>query len=227
MKHIKIAALLFLFNSFALNLMAQQDKVGGWPLFNTDRFHFGSDISIEGDYLFPKTFSPANLYTTPQQYFPNIPAYFNFVFHVLIYKDEEGVEKYPSKVLPKIAFLDKNGNEAIIFKSGFPLIDSLDGSTYYQVLDSGKVTLLKYYYTYFLDNKEPFSNRVTRTYHLGEQYFVLNANQKMINLKTDKSDLIELFADKRPAIESFLQKNKIKPKREEDLVKLFHYYNSL
>ncbi len=227
MQRLKIIPFLFAFLFFfACTSIAQQDRVGGWPLYNTDRFHFGSDVTIDGDYLFPSSYTPANLYTTPQQYYPNIPAYFNMVFHVLIYKDENGVEKYPAKVLPKVAFLDKNGKEEIIFKSGFPLIDTLDGSTYYQVLDSGKVTLLKYYNTYYLDNKEPFSNRITRTYHLGEYYFVLDSHEKMISLKTDKNDVLALFADKQAAVESFLQKNKIKFKKEEDLIKIFHFYNS-
>ncbi|MBS1731424.1 MAG: hypothetical protein JSS67_11725 [Bacteroidetes bacterium] len=203
-----------------------QDYVGGYPIYGTDRFKMGSDITIEGDFTIPKTFTPANIYLSKTSYIPSIPSYFNLIFHVFIYKDENGVEKYPDKILPRIAFLDDKGKEKTVFKSGFPFVDSLDGSTYYEMLDSGKITLLKYYSCYFLDNKEPFSNRMTRTYHVAENYFALMPNDKMIKLKLSKDDIMALFNDKQAVMETFMQKNKTKFKKESDLIELVHFYNN-
>lgn len=223
-------SLLFVCAIFFISLNAigqgsRNDYVGGFPIYGSDRFHFGTDVTIEGDYTLPKNFEPANLYTSATQYYPAIPSYFNLIFHVLIYKDEDGVEKYPDKILPRIAFLDANGKESLVFKSGFPFIDSLDGSTYYQMLDSGKITLLKYISTYYLDNKDPFSNRSTRTYHLAETYFVLLPNDKMVKLKLSKDDLMDILKDKQAAMETYIQKNKTKFKKEKDIIELVHYYN--
>lgn len=223
--------ILVLYSIFFLSLNvsgqdSRNDNIGGFPIYGSDKFHMGSDVTIEGDYTLPKNFQPANLYTSPTQYYPAIPSYFNLIFHVLIYKDEDGVEKYPDKILPRIAFLDANGKEGMIFKSGFPFIDSLDGSTYYQMLDSGKITLLKYYASYFLDNKEPFSNRSTRTYHISENYFALLPNDKLVKIKLAKEDIMALFKDKQAAMETYIQKNKTKFKKEKDLVELFDFYNN-
>ncbi|MEO8116029.1 MAG: hypothetical protein ABI653_00185 [Bacteroidota bacterium] len=220
-----ICAIFFI----SMNANAQgnrNDYVGGFPIYGSDRFRMGTDVTIDGDFTLPKTFKPANLYLSPNQYIPTVPAYFNLIFHVLIYKDEDGVEKYPDKILPRIAFLDDNGNESMIFKSGFPFIDSLDGSTYYQMLDSGKVTLLKYYASYFLDNKEPFSNRSTRTYHISETYFAFLPNDKLVKVKLTKDDIMALFKDKQAAMDTYIQKNKTKFKKEKDIIELFHFYNN-
>lgn len=221
-----IALTTFFMYSSANGQGTRNDQIGGWPIYGSDRFHLGTDATIEGDYTLPKTYKPANLYTTSIQFYPAIPAYFNLIFHTLIYKDEDGVEKYPEKVLPRIAFLDDNGKESMVFKSGFPFIDTLDGSTYYQVLDSGKITLLKYYSTYFLDNKEPFTNRFTRTYHILENYYALLPNQKLVHLKLSNSDILEILQDKKAAMDAYINKNKIKSKKEKDLIELFHYYNN-
>ncbi|MEO7210647.1 MAG: hypothetical protein ABIY35_06870 [Chitinophagaceae bacterium] len=221
-----LAVCFICFMSLSVNGQgSRNDLVGGFPIYGSDRFHMGTDITIDGDFTIPKNFQPANLYTSPTQYYPAVPSYFNLIFHVLIYKDENGVEKYPDKILPRIAFLDANGKENMIFKSGFPFIDSLDGSSYYQMLDSGKITLLKYYASYFLDNKEPFSNRSTRTYHISENYFAFLPNDKMVKIKLSKEDIMALFNDKQAAMETYIQKNKTKFKKEKDLIELFDFYN--
>lgn len=220
-----LATTLFMVTS-ANGQGSRNDEIGGWPIYGSDRFHMGTDITIEGDYTLPKSFKPANLYTSPTQFYAAIPAYFNLIFHTLVYKDEDGVEKYPEKILPRIAFLDDNGKESMIFKTGFPFNDTLDGSTYYQVLDSGKITLLKYYSTYFLDNKEPFTNRFTRTYHYLENYYAILPNEKLVHLKLSNSDILEILQDKKAAMETFIKQNKIKSKKEKDLIELFHYYNN-
>ncbi len=50
---------------------------------------------------------------------------------------------------------------------------------------------------------------------------------KLISVPQKKEDFIKLFPDEVEKIKDFIQKNKINPKKEKDIIAIFNYYNSL
>jgi hypothetical protein len=49
----------------------------------------------------------------------------------------------------------------------------------------------------------------------------------MIKLKRNRTNILELLTDQRSNLENYLSKNNISFKSDQDLKKLFEYYNSL
>jgi hypothetical protein len=108
-----------------------------------------------------------------------------------------------------------------------------DGKTKYgflNLLDSGKVTLLA---KKVVKYQEPLKGRAldggdlpAKFSRSSDAYFYRIGNgelQEVDNLK----DMIASFPDKQEELKQFAKKEKISPKKEEELLKLVRYYNSL
>ncbi|WP_130284720.1 hypothetical protein [Aquimarina brevivitae] len=59
-----------------------------------------------------------------------------------------------------------------------------------------------------------------------ETYF-LEENGTIVELPTNKKDLLAVFSDKEEALKEYMKEERIKPKKEEDLLKFVAKYNGL
>ncbi|MEO8174039.1 MAG: hypothetical protein ABI581_13185 [Sediminibacterium sp.] len=140
--------------------------------------------------------------------------------YYMIGADEEMEVSMPVK---QITFVVQEGNTNVItFATGFPSIGKLTQDNFYQVLASGKVSLL-------LDTKFLQSTRVqvpvgpvTETTKL-ENYY--GTNGSIIVKITKPEDLTELMADKAKEVMEFIRLQKIKVRKQSDLLKVFNFYN--
>ena len=60
-----------------------------------------------------------------------------------------------------------------------------------------------------------------------EFYIELNGSGNAIKLSKRKKDIVKMFPEKEDLVETYIKKNKIKVSKEEDLVKLITYINTL
>ncbi|MCT4698123.1 hypothetical protein [Tenacibaculum haliotis] len=59
-------------------------------------------------------------------------------------------------------------------------------------------------------------------------YFIKFENdKKVIEIPTKTRKFLNLFSDKSKELKKFIKKNKLKTKKEDDLIKIFKYYNTL
>ncbi|HEV8079633.1 MAG TPA: hypothetical protein VGP43_02900 [Chitinophagaceae bacterium] len=112
------------------------------------------------------------------------------------------------------------------FKTGFPKIDNQDQNTYYQVLCTGKATLLKLTRKQITVNKNDLSGEVKKQFEAYEDYYVFS-NEQMKSLKKEKKFILNTLSDKKDEIEVFVKKNTTNFKSVNDIADLFTYYNSL
>src|SRR5687767_11904721 len=108
-----------------------------------------------------------------------------------------------------------------------------DGKTKYgflNLLDSGKVTLVA---KKVIKYQEPLKGRALDGGDLpakfsksSDAYFYRVGNGELQEVNNIK-DMIASFPDKQEEVKQFAKKEKISPKKEEELVKLVRYYNSL
>ena len=152
--------------------------------------------------------------------------------NIVIYTNSELDENEfsPTVQIKQIQFIGGSDSKGVaVFESGFPPIGKQDESVFYQVLDSGKIKLLKYFQIDETQNTANGLNPGAPSILLQkiEFYFVYNSLLGIQKLSKSTDDVLHFFSDKKFLIETFMTTNKLKCKREEDLIKVFNYYNSL
>lgn len=126
----------------------------------------------------------------------------------------------------KIVFPAQEGNPAsVMFEKGFPAVDKLNEDNFYQVLVSGKASLL-------LDTKFAETSRIDYSsgapVKLTDKLVSYYGSNGLFTFPLTKNEnLVELFADRSKEIAAYIQRENIKLKKRSDLEKLFAYYNSL
>lgn len=129
-------------------------------------------------------------------------------------------------VVREIEFKDPSRLDTVRFRCHFPPIDKHDLKTFYQVLADGKVTLLKQIKKIFIEEKAFNSATITRRFDTQNSYYIFK-DEKMALLKRTKSGLLNVLSDQKELIEKFISNNKLTIKSDNDLAKIFAYYNSL
>lgn len=100
---------------------------------------------------------------------------------------------------------------------------------FYELLAAGKMELLKKIKVVLIKanyNSTLDVGSKTDTKSLRFELFVYNGKE-MIKLIKSKKKILALLEDKKEQINQYIKDEKISVKKEEDLIKLFTYYNSL
>lgn len=112
------------------------------------------------------------------------------------------------------------------FRIGFPSVDGFDENTFYEMVVSGQASLVKNLQKKVIEEK-PFNSAVaTKKFVEYENYYVFIGG-KMVRYKKGKEFVLQILADKKAEIESFLAEKKLKCRSENDCVKVLEYYNSI
>jgi hypothetical protein len=114
----------------------------------------------------------------------------------------------------------------MVFVNGFPKIDRQNIDSYYEVISAGKTILLKHYSKLIKDTRTFNAMQVNGQYTNAYYYYIYRDN-KMIRIKPNKDAVLAALADKAAQINTYLSGNTIDFKKDEDLSKLFDYYNTL
>lgn len=171
----------------------------------------------EGSYFFPEDYSVANVTVAGGKVYTAIKVKINLLENKMLYKD--GDAEFVAVVpISKVEFI---GTDAI-----FTSVQKDDKEWFCQVLDSGRVSLLKKYTVTYKDDTPYGTTSITRTYSQKPTYYILRTPD-LSELNRSEDKVVEMLSDKRKQVSSYIQKNNIRIKREEDLIRVFQYYNSL
>ncbi|TYP98064.1 hypothetical protein C7447_103232 [Tenacibaculum adriaticum] len=107
----------------------------------------------------------------------------------------------------------------------------LDGkNNFYAILfDGERISMLK---RYISEIKEGKVNRMTgakitkNKYILKEKYYVYK-NRKLTKIKLKKKQILNLLKDKKQNVKKFVLNKDLSYSKEEDILKIFEYYNSI
>jgi len=211
--------ILFLF-PLAFNLSAQ-------PTLAREADQFMSDVSgrpirpqqkynVEGSMFFPESYSNATIISPTGKVYKNVKAKINLMDNVLMFMDSSKAEFEAIVPIQKIVF----DFPAITFINPKP--DS--SKVLYQQLDSGKATLLKKITVTYNDQSSYGTGILTRVFEQKESYFI-QVNSDLAPLDRSSKSVLKALSDKSNEIDAYIQKESLKPKKEEELVKIIHYYN--
>lgn len=203
-----------------LESLQWKNDANGKPLFSRNY------LNSEGSPDFSTEYCTATL-TTNDKTYSGVKVKLNLLDNQVLFMDDN-TEKIASIPVNKIEFTScPNLKTPVVFRSGYAAIDEQKQSTFYQVLDSGKAGLLKYYKITYRDERPYNSAVTTRIFNREEFYYASKPDKTISKLKKSSEDVVNVLADKKALVQAFIDQNKLKCKKEEDLVKVFNYYNSI
>jgi len=190
---------------------------------NGKEVNLGVDMENYGSPFFDPEYLPANIVLATGQRYENVFIKINLLSNEVIYKTPEGKEL---AVLPaiKLVELNKNGN-LLFFEYGFPVFEKQNHKTIYQVLTKGKVSLLKYFFVQVTEAKPYGSATMLRTIEKFPRLFLYDQSMSLKKAPKSNEDLLSLYKEDGTKLQSILQKNNLKIKKEEDFIKCISKLN--
>lgn len=196
----------------------------GKPLF------LKTEYTVEGSPYFPNDYSFATLFMKNGKAYTGIKVKLNLNDNTLLYITPDGKEMELTSPINKLAFIDTSyGRDMgdIIFQNGFSPIDKQDQTSFYQVLDSGKVILLKYINAFFQDKREYGSASMTRVFTQTNDWYLRLPDGSMKKLDKGKAAILSLLPSKKEEMSKFIDANGLKCRKESDWIKIITSYNSV
>jgi len=114
----------------------------------------------------------------------------------------------------------------MVFANGFPAVDNQTPASFYVVLSNGKTKLLKHISKSVKETQGFGDGTVTKNFADQQVYYVLK-NGVMTKIKPEEKDVLAALPDKAQQLTDYAKTNKIGFKKDEDLGKIFDYYNTL
>ncbi|MFN3664920.1 MAG: hypothetical protein ACK4S0_02105 [Sediminibacterium sp.] len=188
----------------------------------------GAGYKMEGSPYLLKSFKSASIINSRGKSYANITANINLETNEIIFETPDNKKMAVSIPVSRIIFEDPETNSKQTFLSGFSPIDRLTDRSFYQLLDSGTVLLLKSYQVSFTESRGYSESTPTRVYEQNTAYYLFLPATGLVKVPRSISDVPGLFEkEKKDKLNSFIRTNQLKSRNEADLIKLIAYYNSL
>ncbi len=185
------------------------------------------EYNVEGTPFFPEEYYKADIYIKKGKAYKDVYVKFNLQENLVLFKMSDGTELSASVPIQKVRFTDTSRNMYnMVFENGFPAVDKQNEESYYQVIDTGKASLLKYHTVSYIDKKQYGNASMTRVFEQAQSYYILR-DAVMKKIEKGQEEFLSLFPDKQAELKRYIGQNKIKCRKEDDWKKLVAYYNSL
>lgn len=187
-----------------------------------------SEYNMEGSPFYSNEYCYANLKVRNGKFYTGIKVKLNLLENIVVYDAGDGKEMAATSPIERIVFnncSDPEKNKILV--SGYPATAKQDLSSFYVLLDSGALQLLKYIMITYRDTKYYGNQVLTRIFEQKEIYYVYEAGKGMTHLPKENESVVSLLNKNKQDLLKFIEANNIRCKRENDLVKLFRFYNSL
>ncbi len=199
------------------------NDANGRPLF------MQTNYTAEGSPYFNEEYMVVEITTPDGAAYTNVRIKINLADHIIQYMNREGREMITDMPVKQVKFTqyvfeDGQLGELTLASYGTP-INAAD-TRVYQVVSSGKITLLKSIAISWRDEKKYGSASITRIFERKEAYSVLLPDGKIKRLEKGRTAILALFPDRQKEVALFIEQNKLKCNSGKDYEKLFRFYNT-
>jgi len=219
---ITVIAILYCNCIFSQDVALFQNNAYGRPLYLT------SNRAIEGSPYFSDDYQLAQVTAMNGTVYNNIKIKLNIAENIVQYQTTDGKEMIAGMPLKRILFgnSDKVDPANTVLESIEGPINK-EGAVIYQVLDSGKISLLKKIAISYRDDQKYGEATVTRIYDRKEFYYFQKQNEKEQKLEKGKAAVLALFEDKKDKILAFVDHYHLDFKTEASYQSIFNFYNNI
>ena len=181
-------------------------------------------LNIKGSPYFNNQFQKGEVLTTSNTKYIGIPLRYN------IYNNEiefEGKDKKVYNLEKSTVKSVKIDSTEFIYKT-FNIKNHFIRS-YYEVLLQGKSILLKQYQVEFEEEKpaKPYQDPVPARFKQPKVDFYITKDYSEVQKISNFKDLSSILSDKTKEMEKYIKTNKLKIGKQEDLLDIVRFYNSL
>lgn len=139
-----------------------------------------------------------------------------------VYDRDEEPQRFAEPITAFTIFADRK----MSFANGFPKIDGKGRETYYEVIALGKTMLLKHHRQLLKDVRSSNLAMTDGVYVNRYDYYVLK-DGKMLGIKPEAKSIQNALNDKTDEVVKYLSTANLNYKNDDDLKKVFDYYNAL
>lgn len=230
MKHLIIAVLLsapvLTIGQVVNNMLFENNKtlsdLNGSPIKAQ-----GNAFDMDGSPFFNDQYCAAVIKVAKGKMYNNLQAKLDLQNNVLYYRVDNGPELEATSPLEYVQFTGCNTNGVpATFRSGYPAVDKQTDKNYYQVLDTGAVQLLKFVQISYMDQKPYGSGTIIRKFDNSVVYYAYTPGKGMIKLGKGNELAARIFPEKQKEVDQFTGSQNLRLRKEEDLRRLFAFYNS-
>ncbi|MBW0177114.1 hypothetical protein [Sediminibacterium sp.] len=179
----------------------------------------------EGSPYFSADYIKSHIQMQNGKTYYNIPIKINQLTGEIIFKTSDDREMLVVNPFQRIE-LQFEG-KTYVFRSGFPAIDKQNDMSAYQLLDSGTAILLKYTSVQYQDKQAYNSPNIIRSYSKKENHYIWTSSKGLVRIPKKEEEWAGFFGHHQTEMNNFIRKEHVKLKKEEDIVRMFHYYNQL
>jgi hypothetical protein len=112
------------------------------------------------------------------------------------------------------------------YRNGFPAVNGNTPSNFYEVINDGKVKILKRTKKNIQSHKDYSSANLINDINTNISYYILKDNAITL-IKVNSKTVLDALNDKSAQIGKYIKDNNLDVKQDADLGKVFAYYNSL
>lgn len=165
--------------------------------------------------------------------YKNVKAKINLLEKQLLYMIDNGMEMIVTTPVKRIKFFNYISNGVAyperVFESHLTALNA-EGAPIYEVLaEDSAATLLKQTVVTFSDSKGYGEATITRTFKRREIYFAVIPTQsnQLVKIERDKKAIVALFGSRAIDVDAYIKRTKLRCRTDNDLVEIFHFYQSL
>jgi hypothetical protein len=181
-------------------------------------------VDVDGDpYLYDR-WLPGKVLTVSGKVYENLKIKYDIYSDFLLFAYDSADE--PLKFADDVKSFTLILSEPQVFYNGFPAIDNQTSQSYYQVLSKGAIMLLKRATKVINESKGYNTNVITKSYQNHNKYYIYS-DGKISSTDNPKKALYSLAVNRKAQLDEFVKNNSINFKKDEDLSKVFNFYNNL
>lgn len=121
----------------------------------------------------------------------------------------------------------KDSKDSMVFRKGYPATGRNNAETFYQVLMTGKASLLYILSKTIVEEKDIVATSSKRFFEEEDEFFLLNDGKLTELIKSDREKLAAQFPEQEAALLKFMNEEQMKMKTADDFKKFVKKYNEL
>ena len=215
---------LILFNRksvYAQNAGVYINDVSGFPIrpATTDE--------ISGTNYLNKDWQLGSVTVQNGKTYKNMLVKLDLLNHKFVFKGDKGETMgFVDPVAQVILDPTSLNTNPVILRNGFNGAD-VNPNDYLQVMTDGNVVLLKKMSIIIKEVKEYNSAVTEKSYVNKSSYYIAQKDKPLQSLALNKKGILNVLTAHGKEVEQYINDNKINFKKDEDIIKVINYYNSL
>lgn len=201
-----------------IRAILQAQNLKGSPTGDLRHFEYQGSIFLD------ENWTDAIVKMQNGKMFKDISVKYNVQDDILYFLGEDDMTMKFTSPVKEFSLIEKPGLVRV-FRAGFPKVGDYNEESFYEVLVEGNYTLLKKITKKIVESREYGSAVINKTVVSNTRTF-LSHEGKLTEIKRDKSS-IGAVTGKMDGLNQFIKTKKIDLKKDEDLVSVINYVNSL